>query len=113
MTDPKGKIRLRSPSDLDGRTASAKAARDMSRRLAEDIGADPSTAQWAMVTRAAVLDAFIVDCETRWLSGEEVDTAAWHGAVDRQRRLFEVLGVERKPREVRSLADYVASKERK
>ena len=31
----------------------------MSRRLAQDIGADPSTAQWAMVTRAAVLDAFI------------------------------------------------------
>ena len=66
-----------------------------------------------MATRAAVLGSFIVDCETQWLAGEHVDTAAWHGAVDRQRRLFEVLGVERKPREVRSLADYVASKERK
>jgi len=42
-----------------------------------------------------------------------VDAGPWHSAIDRQRRLFEVLGVERKPREVRSLADYVASKERK
>jgi hypothetical protein len=113
VTDPKGKIRLRTTADLDGRTTAAKRAREIKQALVKDLGADPSTAQDEMATRAAVLGSFILDCEVKWMSGEPVDTAAWHGAVDRQRRLFEVLGVERKPREVRSLADYVASKERK
>jgi hypothetical protein len=105
------KIRLRTIADLDGRTNAAKRAREMVRELEQDMGGDPSTAQRALIVRAAILTSFVADCEAAYLAGSMPD-AAWLPAVDRLRRLLESIGLERKAKDVTSLRSYIASKGR-
>jgi hypothetical protein len=64
------------------------------------------------VQRASVLAAFLEDCETQWLQGKAPDVTAWFVAIDRQRRLLEVLGLERRAKDVTTLSNYLARKER-
>ena len=97
---PQIKARLRSIDDLDGRTVAARHARGLVGALTRDIGGDPSAAQGELIQRAALLGAFLGDCEARWLAGGDVDVAAWLSATDRQRRLLEALGLDRRPRAV-------------
>jgi hypothetical protein len=107
----KGLNRLKTLDDLDGRTNSARRARQLVADIESDLGGDLTASKRELVTRAAVLGAYLQSCEVAWLGGEAVDTAAWFSAIDRQRRLLEVLGLERKARDV-SLTDYLARKER-
>jgi hypothetical protein len=105
------KARLRSLSDLDGRSLAARRARDLVAALTADLGGDDnlSAAQRELIRRAALLAAYLEDAEARWLAGEQVDVAAWLSAIDRQRRTLMALGLERRARPVPSLAEYLAS----
>jgi hypothetical protein len=94
---------------LDGRTLAAKYARDLVNRIETDLGGDLTAAQMELVKRAAVLGAYIADCEARYLSGELPDSATWLAAINSQRRLLETLGLERRAKDV-SLSDYIARK---
>jgi hypothetical protein len=96
---------------LDGRTVAARRARDLAAALSTDLGGDDlSVAQRQLVTRAAMLGAFIEDCEARWLAGDDVDVTAWLSAIDRQRRTLMALGLERRARPVPSLTEYLEMK---
>jgi hypothetical protein len=108
LTTPE-KHRFRTLEALDGRTLAAKFARDLVRRLEADLGGDLTAAQAELVKRAAVLGAFIADCEARYLSGEQPDMATWLAATNNQRRILETLGTQRVAKEV-SLTDYIARK---
>lgn len=108
-----GKVRLMSLGDLDGRTNAAKAAKALIADLASDMGgADRlSAGERALVTRAAVATAMIEHIEATWLSGGELDVAAYTALVNVQRRLLMTVGLQRRPRDVTpDLDDYVASK---
>jgi hypothetical protein len=107
-----GKTRLRTLNDLDRRTLASRLAQDLIGSISADLGGDLTTAQSELVQRAALLGAFLEDCETRWLMGEPVETGAWFSAIDRQRRLLEVLGLKRVPRPVMDFKQYIANKER-
>jgi hypothetical protein len=108
--DVRQKTRFLTLDKLDGRTLAAKYARDLVRRLEADLGGDLTAAQCELVRRAAVLGAFIADCETRYLSGEQPDAATWLAAINNQRRILETIGLERRAKDV-SLSDYIARKQ--
>jgi hypothetical protein len=105
-------LRLRRLADLDARTAGARRAKALIAEMEADLGHDLTAGKRELVTRAALLGAYLADAEASWLAGQEVDTAAWFSAVDRQRRLLEVLGLERKARDVTSLSEYLATRGR-
>ena len=108
-----GKVRLRSLSDLDGRTVAAQKARAMVESLEADLGgADRlSTAKRALVTRAAVTAAIVESMETNALTGGDIDVAAYVALTNNLRRFLTTLGLERAARDVTpDLDDYVASK---
>lgn len=107
------KVRLMTLSDLDGRTAAARAARALIGDLESDLGgADRlSAGERVIVGRAAVATAMIEDIEARWLSGRPLDVAAYCALVNVQRRLLTTVGLQRRSRDVTpDLASYVAAK---
>jgi hypothetical protein len=59
--------RLRTLSDLDGRTHAAQQAHKLVARLEADLGGDLSTAERELVKRAALLGAIVEDTEVAWL----------------------------------------------
>jgi hypothetical protein len=112
---PDIKTRLRTLTDLDQRTASARRAKELMQALTDDLGGSDAltAAQGELIQRAALLGAFLEDCEARWLAGEAVDVPAWLSATDRQRRLLETLGIERRQKPVMDLKTYLGRTERK
>lgn len=94
----KGKVRLLTLGDLDGRTLAAKAARALIADLESDLGgADHlSAAQRALVMRAAITGAMVEHLEASWLSGGEYDVLAYTALTKLQLRLLTALGLERR-----------------
>jgi hypothetical protein len=105
------KVKLRSLADLDGRTLAARTAKALIAELAEDMGGANhlSTAERALIHRAALVGAMAEDMETAWLSGRPIDVAAYTALVNVQRRLLATVGLKRQPRDVTpDLDDYIA-----
>jgi len=94
------RTRLRTIDDLDGRTFAAREARKLIAELERDLGGDLSVAQRELVKRPAVLGAIISDHEVAWLEHRPSDLTTYGTLVDRQRRVLEALGLERKACEV-------------
>lgn len=94
----KGKARLLTLADLDGRTLAAKAARALIADLESDLGgADRlSAGQRALVMRAAVTGAMVEHLEATWLSGGDYDVIAYAALTKLQLRLLTALGLERR-----------------
>src|SRR5262245_45073591 len=63
------KARLLTLSHLDRRTAAYRRTAELISSLEADLGGDPSTAQRALIQRAAVVAALLEDIETRFLAG--------------------------------------------
>ena len=80
-------------------------ARDLVNAITADLGGDLSAAQSELVQRAALLGAFLSDCEARWLAGDDVRLAC-----DRQRRVLQSLGLRRVPKPVPDLQTYLREK---
>jgi hypothetical protein len=110
--DRRKKSRFLTLEALDGRTLAAKYAHDLLSRIETDLGGDLTAAQREIAQRAAVLGAYIVDFEARFLSGEATAPDAvgtWLSAANNQRRMFETLGIQRVARDV-SLSSYLSGK---
>ena len=114
-----GKLALLSLEDLDGRCRGAKAANQLRAELIADLGgADNLTAaQHEIVKHAGIVGAILGDVEAGWLVGKAkvADLATMGMLIDRQRRLFECLGLHtgRKPRDVTTptLKQYLSNQE--
>ncbi len=109
----RGKVRLLTLADLDGRTNAAKAARALVADLESDLGgADRlSAAERALVVRAAVTGAMVEHLEASWLSGGDYDVLTYTALAKLQLRLLTALGLQRRSRDVTpDLAAYVAAK---
>ena len=104
-----GKFRLITLDQLDARTAAAQSARQLIATLSTDLGNDLTVGQQQLVARAALLGAITSDFETRWVAGEPIQLSDYLSACNVQRRILATLGLERRPREVPSLADYLAA----
>ena len=112
----RGKVRLLSLEDLDGRTRAARATDQMLGDLIEDLGGERncSTAERELAKRAAILSAMLADAECRWLSGERIQLTDYLPTLNAHRRVLTTLGLERRARDATppSLRDYLAEKRR-
>jgi hypothetical protein len=107
--DSGAKARLRTRADLDGRTAAARLVRDLVASFERDLGGAGILTEGTrqLVQRAAVLGAFIEDCEARWIAGEQFETSEYLAAINAQRRVLATIGLERRAKTVPTIADYV------
>lgn len=96
------KVRLLTLADLDRRTSSAKRAHDLIDAIHGDLGGLDrlATGERQIVQRSALIGAMAEDIEARWLLGEAVDPTVLCTLANAQRRLFETLGLSRRPMEV-------------
>lgn len=107
---PKGKARLLSLSDLDRRTGAYKKTAETISAVEGDCGgADMlSTAERAIIRRAALAGAMLEDLGARWLSGEPIDPGLFATLSNSERRLYESIGLRRRTRDVTpTLGDYL------
>jgi hypothetical protein len=106
------KAKLKSLSQLDGRSALVRAARDRKAALVTDLGSDLSTAQLILVDRVALLATFAESCEAAWIAsaGELPIDPSYNGAVGQLRHILAQLGLKRVPRPVATLAQHIAAK---
>jgi hypothetical protein len=96
----------------DGRTALAQVRHEIKDGLTSDLGADLSTAQTILVERAALLTVFCRHAEARWLAeGGTVDIdASYFSACGALKRLLDSVGLERVPKPVPTLQEYLEAK---
>jgi hypothetical protein len=97
----------------DGNSAWSRRYRDLVAAHVSDLGgADAlSEAQRSLVKRAAAIELELEQMEGKLSQGEAVDLDCFTRAASHLRRLFETLGIERRPRDVTpSLSAYLATK---
>jgi hypothetical protein len=97
---------------LDKRTKIARAVLSRIAELESDAGgADGlSAAKRSLIRHAAWLDALVDSHELRLASGEQIDSGAYTQSLNSLIGLLRLLGLERKPRNVRSLRDVMSGK---
>jgi len=101
------RVKLLTLDRLDGRTTAAKRTAALIAALERDVGGDPTTAQRQLIVRAALTAAMLEDLEARWLQGAAIDPAVHATLSNRLRRLLVTIGLERVPKTVPSLAEYL------
>jgi hypothetical protein len=92
---------------LDKRTKVARAVLSRIGELESDAGGAESlsAAKRSLIRHAAWLDALIDSQELKLASGEPVDTGSLTQLLNSLLGLYRLVGLERKPRTVRRLAD--------
>jgi hypothetical protein len=106
-----GKARLLTLDGLDRRTAAYRETKRLIDELESDLGgADQlSSAERQIIQHAAVLGALLTDTEGRWIGGEPIDATVYCATINAQRRLFESIGIQRRPRNLTPrLHDYLS-----
>jgi hypothetical protein len=88
--------------DGDPNSAWARRYHDLAARHASDLGgpAELSEAQISLIRRAAAIECELELMEGRLSRGEEIDIDKFTRSASHLRRIFETLGVERKPKDV-------------
>src|SRR5262249_29679916 len=88
--------------NMDRRCGAYRETKRLIDELEADLGgADQlSTGERQLVQHGAVLGAVLTDMEARWINGEPIDPAAYCTVVNAQRRVFESIGLRRRPRDV-------------
>ena len=85
-----------------------------SANFSRDLGDDLSTAQHALVVRAATLIALCEHSEVLLLTGQQVPLNDYLGAANTLKRLLSTLGIHRVPRAVgQSLNDILQEHEQR
>jgi hypothetical protein len=104
------KVRWLSLSDIDGRTAAARAVRALIADIEADLGGVDrmSAGERAIAARAALGTAMLQHMESVWLSGRPIDIAQYSTLTNSVARSFKMLGLERRAKDVvPSLAQYL------
>jgi len=92
--------RLLSFTDLDARTAPMRRVHGLARRIERDLGGDLSTAQQALVLRAATLITLCEHSEVCLLTGRDASLADYLQAANTLKRLLATLGLRRAPKDI-------------
>ena len=106
-----GKMRLMTMSSLDGRTVACRRARQLVDAIEADLGGADRLSEGTkqLCQRAAVLGAFVENCEAQWLAGQEVALGDYLAAINSQRRVLATIGIKRVAREIPTLAEHIAT----
>jgi hypothetical protein len=95
-------------------SAWARRYHDLAVRHANDLGGpgELSEAQASLIRRAAAIECELELMEGRLSRGEEIDIDKFTRSASHLRRIFETLGVERRPRDVTpTLSTYLTRKD--
>ncbi|MGB3445203.1 MAG: hypothetical protein WBA48_00715 [Xanthobacteraceae bacterium] len=95
-----GKVRLRTLSDIDARTAAYRRFKNLVAGYSVDLGGDLSTAQQAIIQRAVSLQLWCEDAEAGYAGTGDLDIATFTTATNALRRLLADIGLERRARDV-------------
>lgn len=98
----------------DPNSAWSRRYRDLVVRHISDLGGRDmlSEAQLSLVRRAAALACELEQMEARMSQGEAVDIDRFGRAASHLRRLYETLGLERKPRDLEPTLEQIIAEER-
>jgi hypothetical protein len=96
------KTRLLSLHGLDKRTPAYLETKKLITAIEADLGGAEalSAAERQIVQHAAITGAMITDMEVRYLAGQAIDTSEYGFLVGVQHRLFSLIGLRRRPRDV-------------
>jgi hypothetical protein len=97
----------------DGRSPWARRWRDLVELHAGDLGGIDvlSEAQFSLIKRAATIEVELELSEGRMSMGQEVDLDIFTRSASHLRRIFETLGIERRPKDATpSLAQYLSAR---
>lgn len=107
-----GKVRLRTLSDIDARTAAYRRFRELAEAYTSDLGGDLSTAESAIVQRVVSLQVWLEDAEAAYAKTGQLDIATYTTGSNALRRLLADIGLQRRQRDVTpDLSSYVSRKE--
>ena len=95
-----GKIRLRTLSDIDARTAAYRRFAELVTSYSSDLGDDLSTAESAIVQRIVSLQVWLENAEVVYAETGELDIATYTTASNAMRRLLTDIGLQRRARDV-------------
>jgi hypothetical protein len=80
-------------------------------RLLRDRGGDPTQAQQILADNAAALCTKCEDMIIDLINDRPIDLGALNGTINSLRRLLETLGIERVPKDVTTLANYLEKRQ--
>jgi hypothetical protein len=103
----RGKVRLLTRQNLDGRTAAAKQFSAIAEAICEDLGGSDrlSTVQKHLVEAFAGAALCVHTLNAKLLLGQQVDVTEVSQAVSAMVRIASKLGCDRVPRDVTTLGD--------
>jgi hypothetical protein len=103
------KQRLLSFHGVDKRSTAYLETKRLITAIEADLGGVEalSAAERQLVQHAAVTGAMITDMEVRYLAGQAIDTSEYGFLVGVQHRLFSLIGLRRRPRDVSPSLDQV------
>jgi len=115
LHEPKSKGRSRVSNgrglflgDIDGRSTLYRRYRDIHNQIIRDLGEAPSEAQSLIARRASTLAVWCEQAESEMAGGGDLDIQSFTTAVNSLKRLLEVLGIKRRPKDISDLASYLA-----
>jgi hypothetical protein len=97
---------------LDRRTRAYKRFVAIRSAIIEDLGGEDalSEVQRQLVSKFATLSLQLEATEAAALAGQAIDAEAFGRAAGHLRRLAEVIGLQRRPRDITSLTDYLTAR---
>ena len=100
--DRRGRVRLKTIEDLDGRSRAYRNATALLAEFESDLGGPDNItgAKRELMRRGCVMGALLADFEYKLLREEKVDLGLYASLVDRQRRVLQALGLDRIPRQI-------------
>ena len=108
---PRGaRFRALTIDHADGRTLASRRAKALIAAFETDLGgADRlTTAETALIARAALLATMCESHEAEWLQSGEIKVETYTACCNTLRRLLQSVGLQRRPRDVTpSLTDYL------
>jgi len=96
---------------VDMRTHGGRRFKELCADLVHHLCADPTAPQLAIIRRVAALGVWCEQAEAGQAQGADLDVSAYTTATNAQRRLLADLGLERRAKDVTSLASYIADRE--
>jgi hypothetical protein len=93
-------------ADMDRRTAAARNAARLVKRLEAELpGGSPTAGQRELITRAAMLSALAGDAEVAIIKGQAIDVSSYCTLANTQRRILVALGIGRDPKLIDATAN--------
>jgi hypothetical protein len=95
------------PTDREATARRIRRFKRVRNQLLTDRGGDPTQAQQVLADNASALAVWLEEAAGQMMQGVSQDLSQINGSMNTLRRLLETLGIERKPRDITTLEQYI------